>query len=778
MMRTCAVLALILPWAPAGAAVVGESWGGKGKAVTHPDTMKVAAAKEGTRLEFDLSAMPEAARVHRATLYCFTRGGAQPGKPVRLLAAGEPLKLAGPLYRSFDATEAVRARSKGRVTFAAAAFAGLEARRTCLEVCFEGKAKGARPQVTGLKAAHRSGQTFLTFQELPEFRPGEGKTVWIDRVGGQWQNCSVSPTGYNKAQTVLATEGGRSADGHPRVASIRLAEYLKLRKLRITNLPVAAKDRPKYAGTGPAREVRYRVYRHDAPVTAGNIHQARCVGEAHPLSIYHPRIDGRALAGDDPLQRNVVMTYRVGPDTPLLPGQALYVHTPSKPGGAYYAVTAVVDGTENLAQVGPANSLAEPVTEAPAEPKPVLQLVKPGTSWFGGAKTADFWHAYWPAPPYCNVPRQRPWLIGVAVGEKYKAPGPMDVTSSRGSQFGRILLTLANSVHVHVGREGTNRNSLGYNEGLGTLRAVSKCRVDYFIERYLASITRWARDEFKADPARVSSFNTGYFALRHPELFGLAIPGYLDRGVFTTWELHLDNRWNPDSIFLERDLGPAETARTVDGHRAWDVFSLEWYVRQYPRRDIPFFSCSHICGRDGGDGAEQGWQDVPRGLAALRDARQPFAAVWACGHEREWRNVMRQMRWDKSVPAFSNCSLDNRPGTGDADAGEPWGQINGYLLWEYDTVVDSPDRWEMTVYLIEAAPADRCTVDLTPRRRKAFHPKPGERLKWTNTTLKDSKVVGSGTAEADKWGLVTLRQIAVTKARNRIVIRKWPAARE
>jgi len=76
------------------------------------------------------------------------------------------------------------------------------------------------------------------------------------------------------------------------------------------------------------------------------------------------------------------------------------------------------------------------------------------------------------------------------------------------------------------------------------------------------------------------------------------------------------------------------------------------------------------------------------------------------------------------VPAFSNCSLDNSPGTGDPDAGEPWGQINGYLFWEYDSIVDESDKWAMTVYLVPSSPDDACTVDLTPRQCRRFKAKP------------------------------------------------------
>jgi hypothetical protein len=126
----------------------------------------------------------------------------------------------------------------------------------------------------------------------------------------------------------------------------------------------------------------------------------------------------------------------------------------------------------------------------------------------------------------------------------------------------------------------------------------------------------------------------------------------------------------------------------------------------------------------------------------------------------------------KTIPAFSNCSLDNNPGTGDPDAGEPFGQINAWLLWNPDDSADKPGRWEMTVYLVGSCPDKDCTVDITPRHCAQFKPKPGDKFKWSNTPTGADKPIASGTITADKWGLVTLKQTVVSKDKNRIVIEK------
>jgi hypothetical protein len=53
---------------------------------------------------------------------------------------------------------------------------------------------------------------------------------------------------------------------------------------------------------------------------------------------------------------------------------------------------------------------------------------------------------------------------------------------------------------------------------------------------------------------------------------------------------------------------------------------------------------------------------------------------------------------------------------------------------------------------------------------KQFRPSAGQWFKWTNTTLADGKTIGSGTVKADKWGLITLEQVTITKGRNRLEI--------
>ena len=141
-------------------------------------------------------------------------------------------------------------------------------------------------------------------------------------------------------------------------------------------------------------------------------------------------------------------------------------------------------------------------------------------------------------------------------------------------------------------------------------------------------------------------------------------------------------------------------------------------------------------------------------------------AVLPFGEQRQMR---LDIRTDQTLPAFTRGSLDGNPGATPAQ-GDPEGQSNLYLYWETSDIVDDRRRWELTVGLTDSAPADRCTVDVTPRRTQRFRPRPGERVAWRNISRKTGAAIQQGTATADKWGLVTIEQAIVSRSKNRLEV--------
>jgi hypothetical protein len=749
---------------PAGP--VGERWGGQQTPCTHPGTLKVIKGKAGPRLAFDLSAIPRRAKVHRAWLYCFTQDDTQPTEPAKLYVAdaldadgeaihrGEPLDLVPPWYRCFDATAAVRkwvAEPKRNLGLAVAQFERLLPQRTYLEVLYDAQAaaKGLPEPVRGVRAFHHDGQTFVAWQEDAAFCPRGDEVTWVAK--------------FSERGDVLAAGPGAGHAGMPHHPAITLRALRRIQGLGLRIEPSGFQGIKDLARIRDVPPITYRIYRHTQRITPANIHLAQRLAEVEPLSgldaeVYKIHFQGEYLnQREEP--NSVIPTYCLDKGKALAPGEGLYVHTAAQAGRGFYAVTAALGGTENLAQLAEGSG-AEGVVEQPATPQPVLQWVQEDHY---KKDVPEYWYHYWAAPPYCNLP-SRSFRVAVAVGDKLPEPGPLIIGSISGSfnVRGSLNVPRSDAVTILIQRQLDWLPALFYNAGRDTLRGQTACKVDYFCERYMSFMIHWVMGRHRIDRSRITG-GLLHFGLRHPEIF--------TRMSFGTYTAGYDLRFAPGGPSMPRILGP-QGIQTAAGEDAWKMYSVAEYVNTYVARDIPFLLCISGTGKDGGHTSEFGWQDDPRGWRGLLRARQPFVAAWSLGPPPELTQAFDRMRWDVTLPAFSNGSLDDNPGNGCPADGDYYGCINGWLLWDDANAVDENDRWEMTVWLIPSCPEESCTVDVTPRHCRSFKPKPGERLQWTNTSAADGKPVASGTVTADKWGLVTVPAATVTKARNRIRIER------
>ena len=130
-------------------------------------------------------------------------------------------------------------------------------------------------------------------------------------------------------------------------------------------------------------------------------------------------------------------------------------------------------------------------------------------------------------------------------------------------------------------------------------------------------------------------------------------------------------------------------------------------------------------------------------------------------------------RTNLSYPAFSNCSLNDNPGTGVATDGDSIGTINGYLDWK-DNIVDSLERYEITLYVKDllttqgalVAP-DSGTTDITLRRLQNFSVPTGETIFWENIRNGSLVQQGSFTYDGD---LITLPEVKIYKDTSHIKV--------
>jgi len=688
----------------------------------------------GDTIRFDVSALPASTKALRAVLRVPVRGH-RTGAGVRLAPAGlpnaEPLRLRPPDYVSFDAAAAVRAwvsRPASNEGIRIEQRGGVDFRDAVLEVSYPGTAKRPIAPVTQLKAVHQSGQTFLTWREIE------------DRVGAD----------------------------NPRFVDFEKA-VLEARK---------------------KRRLLYRVYRHIKPITVANLGRAEVAREVpEALTCWnlkairnteHPNqgtpTKRSALRPGYNLALNHVMTrYRIlSGGEPLPRATGLAVFTVTRPGKRYYAVSAAIDGREAVAELGPGASLSAPVGEKPSE-FPAIIYQRTNSPDPTRKRAADV-HVYnsWLEPPYCNVP---------SVAETYiarwrdlpraNADNRLAVMVTTGT-YGGSATELSNpgwhgarrhvpgSFSIGVAEGGLWR---GFHECIGTLRGYGEGLVHNYPQRRVlaaAAWAKWQRDLF-ADPERVCIWGQmAAWALRHGGVFAVVMSnGYGNLAIGKEAQKH-GWKWGPYPKGCRNWLG-------ID---QWEHMNLPKWIRENPTIELPYWLCwpaygaypSHTIG-------DFGFMPWPEMIHAMASTKRAFAANWSTngpGPVGPLRELVPRIQLHQSLPAFTNCSLDHSPGDGDHADAERGGGINIYQFWEPETIVDEPGRWETTVFLRKDCPYTECTTDLTPRRCQRFKPKPGERLRWTSASLNDKREAQSGTATADKWGLVTIEKLVVSKNKSRI----------
>jgi hypothetical protein len=766
MHRITHVLVLVAAASAARAELVNQRWAGKGTPATFADTMKVVQSGKDLRLVFDLSALPKGAKIRHASLYCFTQNDRQPDRPAVIQAAEKPgaqnnavlagssLRLEGPWFRSFDATPAVErwaAQPDKDLAFAVVNFDKLLAAKSYLEVLYEAPATSSLklpPQVGGLRTVHHDGQTFIIWKEHPAFVPKSEDIVWVE----QW----------SEREDKVADGPGTGAFGRPRLPAITCKTFRDLQGLGGREKPSGFQGIKPLVRVKEVPAVQYRIYRHSQPITAANLAQAERVAAVEPLNAYDSNMIKTNFKGEYIDQYEVadsaIPTFCYKDCKAVAPGEGLHVHTAPADGKFFYAVTCSLAGNENLT-FSAANSLAVPVEEKVAPPQPVLQFVQVDRY---KDDVEEHWFKYWGGPPYYHLPVKM-FRLAVGVPPKLAGPRPMNIITISDSFNMRGILNLppANRITLAVEQIHGWMPDLCYNEGQGTLRAASECKVDYFSERHMLNQIQWAMKKWDIDRLKIVG-SMLHFGLRHPEIFSV-----MSFGAYTAT---YDYRWAPGSPVMPGILGP-KGIKTVSGEDAWSEFSAGWYVNRYPQRDIPFLICQSNVGKDSGHTSEFGWQDDPRGWSQLLTGRATFVASWSTDFCPELHEGLRDVDWNKTIPAFSYCSLDNNPGNGDPSDGDYYGTINGWLLWQNDSL-DEPGRWEMTVYLVPSCARDQCTVDVTPRHAKAFKARPGEKFQWTNTSVGSGKTVATGVATADAAGLVTIPRAVVGKGKNRLVLVK------
>jgi len=537
-------------------------------------------------------------------------------------------------------------------------------------------------------------------------------------------------------------------------------------------------------------KIRYRVYQSTKPIAS--LEGLSPVGEVPPLSCSNIEFYGDARP-EQPALRYIVEEGK----EPVPAGTGIYAHNPPEAGEAYYAVTVSVGGQENKT-LTESNALKAAVQEKVGQGPFILQRVeKPKEFSYINSPELRF-YVRWEAPPNCSI-ASRPYDYLVAIPPK-PAPHPTLSPVGRGKGEGGAPV----GIHLHCwGGSLTSGYGWWYNAEKGALLIASnqipydwwtgyheclwtgqplqkkedwqKGVVRAYSQKRLLSFLDWVATKWEVDLTRVFSAGSSMggagspmFAIRYPERIAWTVswvgihnplksPGF--KGSY-------------ENVYGKPEYG----VKFEDGTPVWDHFNDAWYLRKHPEKEIGFITFSN--GKnDGGIG----WPQAAEFFRALQETKRPHLFVWGqSGHGQRAAMPLQggerinpiDIRTNQALPAFTGCSLDNNPGNGDPKDGDPQGQANLYLYWETADIVDDDDKLEMTVGLTKNAPKDECTVDITPRRCQKLRAKPGEKLKWANTSLAENKEAQRGELTADETGLITLPKVTVTKGKNRIRITK------
>lgn len=703
---------------------------GPGAGATHPGTMKIA----GKAVTVDLSAVGRA-KVYRAVFRPARRvfRGHDPEAlaKVSVVSGGKNVRLMGPRFVSFDATEAVRAavRAGAGLVLTVESLPGWDGKTARLEVTFAGKAKARGPGVTALSARHRGGQTILTFKEA--------------------------------APPITAAE---VTIGQLRAARKKLASA--------------------------RRQITYRIYRSARPVTEATFGEAVLIDEIGPLTCWNDEYYGVYPKADKPALR-----YAVDPAAgPVAPGVGIYAHNPARAGKAWYAVTAALNGAEDLSVLAKGNT-AGPVDETVGPGELILQRTERPDKFMYRPKPTLNYYVRWEAPPRCNLP-SRPFDYLVAVPDKPRWPAPVcmafhcwggSLNGGYGWWYQRppatTLLISTNQIPYDWWT--------GYHEAAGTWKPWSAGVVRSYTQKRYDAFFEWVCANYRVDRTRTVAGGNSMGGAGAP-VYATHRPNRV--AWVSSWVgVHVPARTPHFLGSYELCYGRlAWKLSHEDGGTAFDHFDDAAWVRKHPRVSMPL-----ICFGNGKDDGGIGWPQALEYFRALQSARQPHVFRWDLGGHgvravlpgpgAGGSSMGLDVRTDRSLPAFTRCSLDGDPGTArklatpashkqrdgrtgkDPYDGDPSGYANRWLYWQTKAIVDTPAAWEMTVALMQQAPADRCTADVTPRRLAGFKPRPGRRYTWTNTAA-GGDVLQRGQAKADKWGLITLQQVRISKASSRLRI--------
>jgi pimeloyl-ACP methyl ester carboxylesterase len=283
------------------------------------------------------------------------------------------------------------------------------------------------------------------------------------------------------------------------------------------------------------------------------------------------------------------------------------------------------------------------------------------------------------------------------------------------------------------------------------------------------------------DPNRIYVYGhsmgaTGALALaeRYPQMFAAATAGepMTNFAAAAMWIDELEGKWGARSLNLPIENRGPDAAHLVpyNSTGVWDWQNLAEQLSARRGDEMAFIAIAH-----GTQDTVIDWQAVARpAYAYFYTGRRAFIGeiidadhTWLGFREHpNWNFEAMSFRRDESIPALSNAS---------GSMGIPPDGPGGYNLsleWSSSgndfagLPIDTPDRWAIVLRSM----AGNQTVDVTPRRLQQFKLVAGNAYTWQNVHLSDGAAIQGGTVVADADGLITITGFEVDEIGNQLVL--------
>ena len=269
-----------------------------------------------------------------------------------------------------------------------------------------------------------------------------------------------------------------------------------------------------------------------------------------------------------------------------------------------------------------------------------------------------------------------------------------------------------------------------------------------------------------------------YLGMHYPDTFAAVAPELARTSLFND---------GGSALYVDRYVGPLSfNILMPDGVSFYDYNNLSWLVSNNPGEDYPairimhgkidttipfihaaqFYSAANKSrlglvgywgqfGHSGGVSTTNYPEYIPRGSFDISPNKEGFNIFY--------------FSLNQSYIAFSDFSLDNNPGNGDISIGDAEGGVNRFPWFNNSNIVDSSNRYEVEIYMISNAPFNEANTSITPRRLQSLIHTPGTSYSWESRSL-TGVLLQSGNVVSDQHGLITIKNLGISKTPRRIII--------